>query len=317
MSAATTTQVRVACRMHDWTRALFEGKVPDKTFHIAMREQENVGVEGLVGDSPVADYAECGLAGLIQSIANGTPVIAFPTFIRHTFRHSYILIRADRGITSPKDLEGKRIGTSYNTTATIWIRGLLQDGYGVQLDKISWLDIGPPGYKAPPGLTVERAEKGTKLHDLLREGKIDALISFDAEMIHHQGSTTVKRLFPDAGKEEREWWRKTHIMPFMNVIACPTATLRDHPAQAREVFDAFVQAKELGLKELLNNRDSGLMWYWEALEDQLEVLGLDPVPYSVSKNRIPIETLLRYCAEQGIVDRQLGVEEVFYAGFDS
>ena len=158
---------------------------------------------------------------------------------------------------------------------------------------------------------------GPDLHDLLREGKIDALISFDAEMIHHQGSATVKRLFPDAGKEERDWWRKTHIMPMMNVIACPEATIRNRPDQARAVFDAFVEAKQIGLKELLNNRDSGLFWYWEALEDQLDVLGLDPVPYSVSKNRIPIETLLRYCAEQGIVDRQLGVEEVFYAGFDS
>lgn len=291
--------------------------MPDRAYEIEMREQENVGVEGLFGDSPVADYAECGLAGLIQARANGTPVLAFPVFIRTTFRHSYILIRADRGINTPKDLEGKRIGTSYNTTATIWIRGLLQDGYGVQLDKITWLDIGPQGYKAPPGVVVERAERGTRLHDLLREGKIDALISFDAEMIHHQGSSTVRRLFPDAGKEERDWWRKTRIMPMMNVIACPEAAIKNRPDQARAVFDAFVEAKQIGLKELLNNRDSGLFWYWEALEDQLNVLGLDPVPYSVSKNRIPIGTLLRYCVEQGIVDRQLGVEEVFYAGYDS
>ena len=106
-------------------------------------------------------------------------------------------------------------------------------------------------------------------------------------------------------------------MPFMNVLACPTARLKEHPDQAKEVFAAFVQAKELGLQGLLNNRDSGLVWYWEALEDQLAVLGLDPVPYSVSKNQKPIETLLRLCAEQGITDRQLGVEEVFHAGFDS
>ena len=82
-----------------------------------------------------------------------------------------------------------------------------------------------------------------------------------------------------------------------------------------ELRDNYV-AKQLGLKELLNNRDSGLFWYWEALEEQLDILGLDPVPYSVGKNRVPIETLLRYCAEQGITDRQLGVEDVFYAGFD-
>jgi hypothetical protein len=102
----------------------------------------------------------------------------------------------------------------------------------------------------------------------------------------------------------------------MNVVACPEATIRNQPEQARAVWDAFVAAKQIGLKELLSNRDSGLFWYWEALEDQLDVLGLDPVPYSVSKNQVPIETLLRYCAEQGIVDRQLAPEDVFYTGFD-
>ena len=317
MTAPSTTKIRVACRMHDWTRALFEGNVAGAEDRIDLREQENVGVDGLFGDAPVADYAECGLAGLIQARANGTPVLALPVFIRTTFRHSYILVRTDRGIESPKDLEGKLVGTSYNTTATIWVRGLLQDGYGVDATRIRWLDVGAPGYTPPAGMVIERAPRGTKLHDLLREGKLDGLISYDAEMIHHRGSTTVRRLFPDAGTEERAWWRKTHVMPMMNVIACPEATLRERPDEARAVFDAFVAAKELGLKELLNNRDSGLFWYWEALEQQLEVLGLDPVPYAVEKNRGPIETLLRYCAEQGITDRRLGVEEVFYAGFDA
>lgn len=46
------------------------------------------------------------------------------------------------------------------------------------------------------------------------------------------------------------------------------------------------------------------------------MVGLDPVPYSVDKNRKPIETLLRYCLEQSIVDRQLAVDDVFHAGFD-
>ena len=40
-------------------------------------------------------------------------------------------------------------------------------------------------------------------------------------------------------------------------------------------------------------------------------MGEDPVPYSVGKNRHAIETLLRYCTEQGLVDRELAVEELF------
>jgi hypothetical protein len=103
----------------------------------------------------------------------------------------------------------------------------------------------------------------------------------------------------------------------MNVIACPEAKIKERPEEARTVFRACLEAKHRGLRELVNNRDSGLAWYWEALEDQLDVLGLDPVPYSVEHNRKPLEALMRHCAEQGIVDRQLSVDDVFYAGFDN
>jgi 4,5-dihydroxyphthalate decarboxylase len=103
----------------------------------------------------------------------------------------------------------------------------------------------------------------------------------------------------------------------MNVIACPEEAMKNRLGEARQVFDAFVRAKEIGLAGLRSNRSSGLFWYWEALEDQLELLGDDPVPYSVSKNRPMLDTLLTYCAEQGLVDRKLAIEELFFSGFDS
>lgn len=86
--------------------------------------------------------------------------------------------------------------------------------------------------------------------------------------------------------------------------------------EVRAIFEAFAQAKQIGLERLINNRDSGLFWYYEALEEQLQLMGEDPVPYSVDKNRSSMETLLRWCAEQGLVDRTLAVNELFYEGFD-
>ena len=144
----------------------------------------------------------------------------------------------------------------------------------------------------------------------LLEGRIDALIhaAVDADRLLADG--TVRRLFANAGREEREWWQRTGIVPMMNVLACREDALRERPDEAREVFDAFVRAKQLGLADHHNNRDSGLFWFWEAFEEQLALMGEDPVPYSISKNRHALETLLRYCAEQGIVDRELAVEEL-------
>jgi ABC-type nitrate/sulfonate/bicarbonate transport system substrate-binding protein len=43
------------------------------------------------------------------------------------------------GINTPKDLEGKRVGVPLLTmTAAIYINGLLQHEYGVDLGKIHW-----------------------------------------------------------------------------------------------------------------------------------------------------------------------------------
>lgn len=317
MRTSKGATVRIGCRRHDWTNALFDGKVAaGRTYELDVRELDHVGIDRLLGASSVADYAECTWTGVIEARARGVPVLALPIFIRTTFRHSYILARTDRGIEGPKDLEGKRVGTNYTVSATVWIRGLFQDEYGVQLDKIHWVNQGPGPEYPPPGLALESVPRDVNLHEWLRDGRVDALVLYDAELFRFLGDSRVKRLFPKAGQEERRWWRKTHIMPMMDVIACPEAAIKDRLDEAREVFDAFVEAKEIGKQALLSNRDSGLAWYWEAVEDQLQVLGPDPVPYSVGKNRHAIETFHRYCAEQGLVDRQLGVEEVFFAGFD-
>ena len=49
------------------------------------------------------------------------------------FRHSSIYIRTDKGIDKPEDLKGKVVGVpEYQMTAALWVRGMLQDEYGVQ-----------------------------------------------------------------------------------------------------------------------------------------------------------------------------------------
>ena len=59
--------------------------------------------------------------------------VAIPVFRSRPFRHSPIYIRADRGIDRPKDLTGKVIGvTEYPMAAAVWIRGVLQDDYGMR-----------------------------------------------------------------------------------------------------------------------------------------------------------------------------------------
>ncbi len=313
--------VRVACRRHDWTNALLDGRATAPSIDLEVTEQANVGPEGLLSDHPRFEYAECGLSGLIMARAKGAPVVALPVFIRNAFRQSYIFVRADANIAGPKDLEGKRIGTRYGMTATIWIRGFLQHDYGVRVERIHWLNQEPAeetaDYRLPEGLTLEPVPMDTDMQGSLLDGKMDGLVhaAVDADRLLAGGQ--VRRLFADTGREEREGWKRTHIVPMMNVIACREEVVRERPDELREVFAAFVRSKEIGLAAQHNNRESGLFWFWEAFEEEQRVMGEDPVPYSTGGNRHAIETLLGYCAEQGIVDRELGVGELFVESLDA
>src|SRR5690349_14914517 len=123
---------------YDRTRALFDGTVgiagcetiscamsPEEAFHRAFRYQE-------------FDITELSLSNYMSQIARGTgtgasPYVAIPAFPSRLFRHSSIYIRADRGIDRPQDLRGKVIGVpDYPMTAAVWIRGILQDEYGLR-----------------------------------------------------------------------------------------------------------------------------------------------------------------------------------------
>jgi 4,5-dihydroxyphthalate decarboxylase len=75
---------------------------------------------------------------------------------------------------------------------------------------------------------------------------------------------------------------------------------------------AFNQAKEHAYRRILNPRNVALAWVRNALEEQLAVLGNDPWEFGLTpRNRKTLETLQRYCAQQGIVRRERPLEELF------
>src|SRR6266478_4911279 len=57
------------------------------------------------------DICELSLSSYSVKIAAGTsPYVAVPVFPSRAFRHTSIYVRTDRGINSPEDLKGARIG---------------------------------------------------------------------------------------------------------------------------------------------------------------------------------------------------------------
>jgi 4,5-dihydroxyphthalate decarboxylase len=67
------------------------------------------------------------------------PIVALPVFVSRVFRHSAIYVAEPKKIKTPKDLEGKRVGIpEWAQTAGIYVRGMLQHEYGVDLARIDW-----------------------------------------------------------------------------------------------------------------------------------------------------------------------------------
>lgn len=81
---------------------------------------------------------------------NDFPYVAIPVFPLRMFRHAFIFINKRAGIAQPKDLENKRVGVmQYRQTVGLWIRGILQHEYGVNLDSIRYFEGGVNAPRPP------------------------------------------------------------------------------------------------------------------------------------------------------------------------
>ena len=106
------------------------------------------------------DVAELGIASYLisRSTADG-PYVGLPVFVSRTFRHSGIYVRTDRKINRAEDLRGKRIGVPiYEMAAAVWIRGFLQEDFGIAPADVRWVQGGleTPGRKSAFALHLPR-----------------------------------------------------------------------------------------------------------------------------------------------------------------
>jgi 4,5-dihydroxyphthalate decarboxylase len=307
---------------YDRTRALFDGTVtidgceqiccamsPEEAFHRAFHYQE-------------FDITELSLSNSMALIAKGVhPYVAIPVFPSRLFRHSSIYIRTDRGIDRPEDLRGKVIGVpEYPMTAAVWIRGILQDEYGVRAADVKWRSGGleQPGREArvaltlPPEIELRPLPAGETLAQQLDDGRIDGLISALAPSCFGRNQA-VQRLFPDYRAAEEAYFERTRMFPIMHVVGIRRSLLEKHPWLAVNTYVAYQKAKEICYRQLetIGHLFTTLPWPVEELARARALMGEDFWSYGVEANQRELAAIGRYAAEQGIIDRQLSAEELF------
>lgn len=272
------------------------------------------------------DISEISAGSYLMQKSRGTAqYTGIPVFVSRAFRHGAIHIRTDRGIREPKDLEGKLVGVpSYQFTAVMWARGMLQDEYGVDFRKLRYRTGNPnkPGQVARPELkldsSIDIAPLGPdlSLSSALAEGVIDAVISPDTPESCDGRHPLISRLFPGHVSLERQYRERTGYFPTMHLIAIRNDVLARHPWLPASLFGALVKAKAHAFRELTESVESSasrlsLPWLAAELDNTRKIAGENFWPYGVEENRAELETMCRYAHEQYLASRVLVVDELF------
>jgi 4,5-dihydroxyphthalate decarboxylase len=285
---------------------------PEEVFHRAFKHRE-------------FDVCELSFSSFMRTIDSGDAAyVGIPAFVSRLFRHSAVYIRTDRGIKEPADLKGKLIGLpEYQITAVVWLRGIMQDEYGVLPTDIRWRQGGieEPGraertpLKPIPGIELKPIPPGKTLSGMLEAGELDALFSARAPSCFLRGAPNVARLFPDFRAVEKAYYRKTGMFPIMHLIGVKRELAARHPWLPASLYKAFSQAKAYAMREVrdVNALAVTLPWLVAEAEETAKLMGEDFWRYGVKENAKEIAALTRYAYEQGLVSRKLEPEDLFPA----
>ena len=251
----------------------------------------------------------------------GFPFIAIPVFPSKVFRHSYVFINKTSGIEKPSDLAGRRVGMmGYQQTAAVWIRGMLQEDYGLDLRSVRWLDGGSDApfsgggkeVKIPHGINIEVIPDHIAMSELLATGEINAMLGARHPASFGK-SPDIVRLFPNYREVERDYFRRTAIFPIMHTLVIREALHEEHSWLASSLFKAFTQAKAAADRDM---RFSGAMkyalpWLHNDIDEIDALFGGDPFCYGLDENRTSLAALARYLHDQGFVDRTIDIDKIF------
>jgi 4,5-dihydroxyphthalate decarboxylase len=269
-------------------------------------------------------YDVCEMAPTTYLIAraHGARFTALPIVLMRRFHHHGLVKRTDAGIEEPKDLEGKSVGVrAYSVTTGVWTRGILQNEYGVDPDRVTWM-VDDDEHVATMDLpdNVKRVPEGRSLAEMFDKGEIDAGFTGNAG-IGRTGAPTAgwhgggiaadayPEVIPDTAEAEAEWYGRTGIYPIHAVVVVKDEILADNPWLAGALLDAFEASKSRQLAMLARGeaQDAADKRY---LRD-MRIVGPDPLPFGMKANAASIDALIQYAHQQRLIEERPAREAVF------
>lgn len=274
-----TTRLRTLLGDHPGTAALKSGAVKSDivAFDFADYSPTNKGFKPMVREAAF-DVSELAIVTYLMAKSVGKPMVLLPDVVVARSQHGHALYNARHGTLKPADLNGKRVGIrSFTTTSGAWLRGILANDHGVDLDSIDWVTF-EDAHVAEFKDTTKRAPAGKQIVQMLIDGELDAVLG---EKVDHPD---LKPLFPDAAAEAKAWSEKTGVMPINHMVVVSQKLSDTNPAAVREVH---------------------------RLLDASAAVSPAAPRFDAEEMRRSLELIIRYCTQQELIPRAFKVDELF------
>lgn len=270
------------------------------------------------------DVSEMSVSTFVALLSHGDQrFVGLPVFPRRAFRHGFMFVNRASGISDPKDLEDRRVGVSeYQQTASLWIRGILRDEYGVRTERIKWFEGGLDRpdqldrlpLRLPESIKLERIGRGKTLSDMLQTGELDALIGPRRPRCFIEEDPSIGRLIPDYRRTEQEYYERTRHFPIMHMMVIRRDLADSYPWLPANLVDVFEAAKRESDRRFaaMADRSCGMPWLLDDVEELRRVFkGEDHWPYGITRNRHTLDAILEMSFAEGLSSRRVQVDELF------
>lgn len=192
------------------------------------------------------DIAELAVVTHLLACQYRRPIrgLAIPLWSR--LPHTNLVCPAHSALSNPGDLAGGTVGVrAYAQTSGVWVRGVLQHEYGVDLDTVMWgtmEDAHLPEYRDPS--SAYRCAPTPPLRDRMLAGEFDAIMG---ERV--VDPRQVRSVIPGAEAAALAWIDRSGIQPINHILAARTEQLDAHPWLAKELMALFEEARRIAVAD--------------------------------------------------------------------
>jgi 4,5-dihydroxyphthalate decarboxylase len=273
--------MQIAIGSYDHTKALKDGSVSTPGIDFDFVEVSPITrAFRAMATQQAYDLSEMALATYMLARVYGKPIVGLPIVLVRSSLLPGLVTSSNSSATDPRELNGKTLGIrSYTQTSGVWVRGILQDGFGLDLGSLKWVTFEGSHldeYTDPSNVT--RAPEGANIADMVKSGELAAAIGVPA-------GEGLRPYLADPAAAEAQWASSSGVRTVNHILTLKQSLVDADPELPAKITELFERARGSN--------------------------GASVPPIGVEPNRKAFETLARYAYEQKITPTQMTVEELF------